>query len=179
MAINIIDQWHTGDVWKETCLKKITTEMTHFSFKGDVCKFLTLLKHTNSICLQIFKKNAKLRCLSEKKKTMLQSVILLLKCAFRAGMSVSVLVCETRPLPVYPIVLRHPELPVGGKHSVFHVIHHHVRSFLLVSLIWQPACASSLRRRCLVKKIYYFPIFLIWTAIPSSTLHPQSYIQHL
>ncbi len=68
MAINIIDQWHTRVVWKETCLKKITTEITHFSFKGDVCKFLTLLKHTNSIiCLQIFKKNAKLRCLSEKK----------------------------------------------------------------------------------------------------------------
>ncbi len=33
-------------------------------------------------------------------------------------MSVSVLVCETRPLPVYPIVFRHPGLPVGEKHSV-------------------------------------------------------------
>ncbi len=62
------------------------------------------------------------------------------------------LVCETRPLPVYPIVFRHPGLPVGGKYSVFHVIHRHVRSFLLVSLIWQPACASSLRRRGQVKK---------------------------
>ncbi len=34
-----------------------------------------------------------------------------------------------------------PGLPAGGKHSVFHVIPRHVRSFLLVSLIWQPACA--------------------------------------
>ncbi len=39
---------------------------------------------------------------------MLQSVILLWKCAFQAGMSVSVLVCATRPLPVYQIVFRHP-----------------------------------------------------------------------
>ncbi len=58
-------------------------------------------------------------------------------------MSVSVLVCETRPLPVYPIVFWHPGLPVGRKHSVFHFIHRHVRSFMLVSLIWQPACASE------------------------------------
>ncbi len=56
------------------------------------------------------------------------------------------MVCETRPLPVYPIVFRHPGLPVGGKRRVFHVIHRHVRPFLLVSLIWQPARASSLRR---------------------------------
>ncbi len=43
-----------------------------------------------------------------------------------------VMVCETRPLPVYP-VFRHPGLPVAGKHSVFNLIHRHVRSFLLVS----------------------------------------------
>ncbi len=70
----------------------------------------------------------------------------------RPGMSVFVMVCETRPLSVYPIVFRHPGLPVGGKHSVFHFIHHHVRSFLLVSLIWHPARASSLRRRGWWKK---------------------------
>ncbi len=87
----------------------------------------------------------------------------------RPGMSVFVMVCETRPLPVYPIVFRHPGLPVGGKHSVFHFIHRHVRSFLLVSLIWHPACASSLRRRGWWKKPS--PIFWIWTAIPSSILH--------
>ncbi len=120
--------------------------------KGAVCKFLTLLKHKNTIiCLQIFKKQAKLTYLFIW-KTMLQSVILLWKCAFQPGMSVFVMVCETRPLPVYPIVFQHPRLPVGGKHSVFHVIHRHVRSFLLVSLIWQPACASSLRRRGRVRK---------------------------
>ncbi len=82
-----------------------------------------------------------------------------------------VMVCETLPLPVYPIVFRHPGLPVGGKHSIFNFMHRHVRSFLLVSLIWQPACASSQRRRGWWKKTS--PIFWIWiwiwTAIPSST----------
>ncbi len=137
--------------------------------KGAVCRILTLLKHKNTIiCLQIFKKHAKLTYLFIW-KTMLQSVILLWKCVFRPGMSVFVMVCETRPLPVYPIVFRHPGLPVGGKRCVFHFIHRHVRSFLLVSLIWQPVCASSLRRRGRVKKLS--PIFWIWTAIPSSILH--------
>ncbi len=32
-----------------------------------------------------------------------------------------VMVCETRPLPVYPIVFRHPGLPVGRKHSIFNL----------------------------------------------------------
>ncbi len=140
------------------------------AFKGAVCRILTLLKHKNTIiCLQIFKKHAKLTYLFIW-KTLLQSVILLWKCVFRPGMSVFVMVCETRPLPVYPIVFRHPGLPVGGKHSAFNFIHHHVRSFLLVSLIWQPATASSLRRRGWWKKTS--PIFWIWTAIPSSTVNP-------
>ncbi len=130
--------------------------------KGAVCRILTLLKHKNTIIfLQIFKKHAKLTYLFIW-KTMLQSVILLWKCAFWPGMSVFVMVCETLPLPVYPIVFRHPGLPVGGKHSVFHFIHRHVRSFLLVSLIWQPVCASSLRRRGWWKKTS--PIFWIWSA---------------
>ncbi len=133
------------------------------SLKGAVCRILTLLKHKNTIiCLQIFKKHAKLTYLFIW-KTMLQSVILLWKCAFRPGMPVFVMVCETRPLPVYPIVFRHPGLPVGGKHSVFHFIHCHVRSFLLVSLIWHLARESSLRRRGWWKKTS--PIFWIWTAI--------------
>ncbi len=89
-------------------------------FKGAVCRILTLLKHTNTIiCLQTFRKHVKLTYLFIW-KTMLQSVILLWKCAVRPGMSVFVMVCETRPLPVYPIVFRHPGLPVGGKHSPFH-----------------------------------------------------------
>ncbi len=108
---------------------------------------------------------------------MLQSVILLWKCAVRPGMSVFVMVCETRPLPVYPIVFRHPGLPVAGKHSVFNLINCHVRSFLLVSLIWHPACASNLRRRGWWKKPS--PIFWIWTAIPSSTLHTAPLRIHL
>ncbi len=41
--------------------------------KGAVCKFLTLLKHKNTMCLQTFKKHAKLTYV----KAMLQSVILL------------------------------------------------------------------------------------------------------
>ncbi len=52
------------------------------------CRILTLLKHKNTIiCLQIFKKHAKLTYLFIW-KTMLQSVILLWKCAFLPGMSV-------------------------------------------------------------------------------------------
>ncbi len=113
-----------------------------YFFKGAVCRILTLLKHKNTIiCLQTFKKHVKLTYLFIW-KTMLQSVILLWKCAGPARMSVFVMVCETRPLPVYPIVFRHPGLPVAGKHSVFNLIHCHVRSFLLVSLIWQPARAQ-------------------------------------
>ncbi len=128
-----------------------------FLFKGAVCRILTLLKHKNTIiCLQTFRKHVKLTYLFIW-KTMLQSVILLWKCAVRPGMSVFVMVCETRPLPVYPIAFRHPGLPVAGKHSVFNLIHCHVRSFLLVSLIWHPAHASNLRRRGWWKKrLQYF-----------------------
>ncbi len=116
--------------------------------------------------MQTFRKHVKLTYLFIW-KTMLQSVILLWKCAVRPGMSVFVMVCETRPLPVYPIVFRQSGLPVAGKHSVFNLIHRHVRSFLLVSLIWHPGHASNLRRRGWWKKPS--PIFWIWTAI--SILH--------
>ncbi len=137
----------------------------NYPFKGAVCRILTLLKHKNTIiCLQTFRKHVKVTYLFIW-KTMLQSVILLWKCAFRPRMSVFVMVCETRPLPVYPIVFRHPGLPVGRKHSVFNLIHRHVRSFLLVSLIWHPARASSLRRRGWWKKTS--PIFWIWTVNPT------------
>ncbi len=132
--------------------KSLLTETIKEKLKGAVCRILTLLKHKNTIiCLQIFKKHAKLTYLFIW-KTMLQSVILLWKCTFRPGMSVFVMVCETRPLPVYPNVFRHSGLPVGGKHRVFNFIHSHVGSFLLVSLIWHPACVSSQRRRGRVKK---------------------------
>ncbi len=58
------------------------------SIKGAVCRILTLLKHKNTIiCLQTFRKHAKLTYLFIW-KTMLQSVILLWKCAVRPGMSV-------------------------------------------------------------------------------------------
>ncbi len=144
-------------------------------FKGAVCRILTLLKHKNTIiCLQTFRKHVKLTYLFIW-KTMLQSVILLWKCGFRLGMSVFVMVCETRPLPVYPIVFRHPGLPVGGKHSIFNLFHRHVRSFLLVSLIWHPARASSLRRRGWWKKPS--PIIWIWTAIFNPNSVHGNYIQ--
>ncbi len=82
-------------------------------------------------------------------------------------MSVFVMVCETRPLPVYPIVFRHPGLPVGGKHSVFNFIHRHVCSFLLLLLIWQPVCASNQRRRGRVKKtLQYFEFGLQYLVQP-------------
>ncbi len=145
------------EIWK-ICLYinifryKYTFTTVCIYIKGAVCRILTLLKHKNTIiCLQTFRKHVKLTYLFIW-KTMLQSVILLWKCAFRPGMSVFVMVCETRPLPVYPIVFRHPGLPVGGKHCIFNLIHRHVRSYLLVSLIWHPARASSQRRRGRVKK---------------------------
>ncbi len=71
------------------------------------------------------------------------------------------------PTASLPNVFRHPGLPVGGKHSVFHFIHHHVCSFLLVSLIWQPARASSLRRRgWWKKKLQYFEFGLQYLVQP-------------
>ncbi len=86
---------------------------------------------------------------------------------FWPGMSVFVMVCETRPLPVYPIVFQHPGLPVGGKQSIFNFMHRHVRSFLLVSLIWQPVCASNLRRRGWWKKsLQYFEFGLQYLVQP-------------
>ncbi len=76
-----------------------------------------------------------------------------------------VMVCETRPLPVYPIVFRHSGLPVAGKHSVFNLIHRHVCSFLLVSLIWHPA--SNLRRRGWWKnRLQYFEFGLQYLVQP-------------
>ncbi len=142
-------------------------------FKGAVCRILTLLKHKNTIiCLQTFRKHAKLTYLFIW-KTMLQSVILLWKCAFRHEMSVFVMVCETRPLPVYPIVFRHPGLPVGRKHSIFHFIHRHVRSFLLVSLNWHPGVRQVWGGGAGEKNPS--PIFWIWTAIPSSTARYSRY----
>ncbi len=53
------------------------------------------------------------------------------------------LVCEIRQLPVYPIVFRHAGLPVGGKHSVFHFIHHHVRSFMVAERAQRAANRKS------------------------------------
>ncbi len=145
------------------------------TFKGAVCRILTLLKHKNTIiCLQTFRKHVKLTYLFIW-KTMLQSVILLWKFAVRPGMSVFVMVCETRPLPVYPIVFRHPGLPVAGKHSVFNLIHCHVRSFLLVSLIWHPAHASNLRRRGWWKNHHqYFEFGLQYLVQPLGVNHTYS-----
>ncbi len=68
-----------------------------------------------------------------------------------AGMSVFVMVCETRPLPVYPIVFRHPGLPVGGKRHVFHFIHPHVPVPVGVVNLATCACVKS-EEEGLVKK---------------------------
>ncbi len=176
VALCEVNRWNDGWLRRTAGLRMIwwlcvkesnTQEMNHCCFKGAVCRILTLLKHKNTIiCLQIFKKHAKLTYLFIW-KTMQQSVILLWKCAFRPGMSVFVIVCETRPLPVYPIVFRHRRLPVGGKHRVFNFIHRHVRSFLLVSLIWHLHVPQVWGGGAGEKKTS--PIFWIWTAIPSST----------
>ncbi len=48
-------------------LQYFSQQVTWQTLKGAVCRILTLLKHKNTIiCLQIFKKHAKLTCLSEK-----------------------------------------------------------------------------------------------------------------
>ncbi len=79
--------------------------------KGAVCKFLTLLKHKNTIiCLQVCKKHAKLTYLFIL-KTMLQSVIHLWKCASRDGTSVSVLVCVWSARVAQRISLQSWKLP--------------------------------------------------------------------
>ncbi len=67
-------------------------------------------------------------------------------------MSVFVMVCETRLLPVYPIVFRHPGLPVGRKRSVFNFIHRHVHSFLLVQLVNLATCVCVKSEEGLMKK---------------------------
>ncbi len=142
---------------------------------GAVCRILTLLKHKYTIiCLQTFRKHVKLTYLFIW-KTMLQSVILLWKCAFRPE-------CLCLLWFVKPAHCQFTQLYFGTPgcqlpENEFNLIHCHVRSFLLVSLIWHPARASSLRRRGWWKKPS--PIFWIWTAIPSSTAGCQSYIQHL
>ncbi len=107
---------------------------------------------------------------------MLQSVILHLKCAFLVGMSVCVLVCETRPLPVYPIVFRHPGLPVGGKHSIFNFSHGSCQTKGVSSII-NLVCVKSEEEGLGEKNPS--SIFFIWTAKPSSTTRCQSYTQHL
>ncbi len=69
------------------------------------------------------------------------------------------------PTASLPIVFRHPGLPVGVKHDVFHFSHRHVHSFLLVSLIWQPVYASSLRRRVQYPLQYFeFGLSILHTA---------------
>ncbi len=74
-----------------------------------------------------------------------------------------VMVCETRPLP---IVLRHPRLPVGGKHSAFNLINRQVRSFLLVGLIWQPVSIKSEEEVLGEKKLQYFEFGLQYLVQP-------------
>ncbi len=135
-----------------------------WQLKDAVFKFLSLLKHNNTIiCLQIFQKHVKLTYLFIW-KTMLQSVILLWKCAFRPGMSLCVLVFETCPLPVYPILLWHARLQVGGKQRISFII-------ICTRSCWCPQ-SSNLRVRQVWGKnpLQYFEFGLQYC---------QSYIQHL
>ncbi len=147
--------------------------MNRGGLKGAVCRILTLLKHKNTIiCLHTFRKHVKLTYLFIW-KTMLQSVILLLN---MSGPARNVCVCYglwNPPAASLPNCISAPRVASWWKTQLFNFIHHHVRSFLLVSLIWQPALASSLRRRGWWKKPS--PIFWIWTAIPSSTAVNPTY----
>ncbi len=90
-------------------------------------------------------------------------------------MSVFVMVCETLPLPVYPIVFQHPGLPVGGKHSIFNFIHRHVRSVGVVNLA-TCLCIKS-EEEGLVKKnpLQYFEFGLQYSTFK---LHSMKVCNH-
>ncbi len=79
---NLKHQMRTPNLFSDS--KNLQSEdMKSKDFKGAVCRILTLLKHKNTIiCLQTFRKHVKLTYVFIL-KTMLQSVILLWKCAFR------------------------------------------------------------------------------------------------
>ncbi len=57
-------------------------------------------------------------------------------------MSLCVLVCETHPLPVYPIVFQHAGLLVGGKHFIIYVyfISFIVSALVLVGVVSLATC---------------------------------------
>ncbi len=82
--------------------------------KGAVCNLLTLLKHINYIiCLQIFRKHAKFsgkQCYS-----LLFYIKMCVQCLNGLFLFSSVWLC---PLPIYPIVIRHPGSPVDRKQSI-------------------------------------------------------------
>jgi len=135
---------------------------------------LTLLKHKNTkICLQIFKKHAKLTYLFIW-KTMLQSVILLWKCVPCRNVGLCFGLWNP-PTASLPNCISAPRVASWRKtQSIsFHSIHRQVRLFQFVSSIWQPVSEEEGPSE---KKPS--PIFWIWTAIPSSTTRCQSYIQY-
>ncbi len=126
-------------------------------------RYLLLLhrgnKKSNTVTalLQIFKKHAKLTHVYLKNNATVDYSPLKM-CV--PGQNVSLAHCQFTQL--------YFGLPVCGKYSVFHVIDHCVCSFLLVSLIWQPARASSLRRGGWWVQYLEFGL-----------QYCQSYIQHL
>ncbi len=72
--------------------------------KGAACRILTLLKHKNTIiCLQIFKKHAKVKYFFYLTNNATVSYFPLIICVFRPGMSVFVMVCETRQFSQFGI----------------------------------------------------------------------------
>ncbi len=130
-----------------------------------VCKFLTLLKHKNTvICLQIFKKHAKLTCLSDEQ---CYSQLFSFE-NVRSGRNVGCLFWFVKPAHCQftqwisaPRVASWRETQRKTKHS---------SSCALVPVgvvnLATCLCVKS-EEEGLVKKTS--PIFWIWTAIPSST----------
>ncbi len=119
-------------------------------FKGAVCRILTLLKHKNTIiCLQIFKKHAKLTYLFIW-KTMIQSVILLWKCAFRPGMSVCYGLWNP-PTACLPNCILAPRVASWRKTQRIS-FHSSSCALVPVGVVNLATCLSSLRRRGRVKK---------------------------
>ncbi len=157
----------TNQKWNWYIYNRKFTKYLHGTWsllKGAVCRILTLLKHQNTIiCLQICKKHAKLTYLFIW-KTMLQSVILLWKCAFRAE-------CLCLLWFVKPAHCQFTQLYFGTPSCQLAENTAYLISFMSCELV--PVGVGNL---C-VHQIWGggagekkpSPIFWIWTAIPSST----------
>ncbi len=151
------------------------------TLKGAVCKFLTLLKHKNTIiCLQICKKHAKLTYLFIWKNNATVSYSPLKMCIPCQNVCLCFGLCNP-PTASLPNCISAPRDASWQKTQRFHFSHGSCQG-RCARFCW---CLQSGNLR--VPQVWGggagwkkpSPIFWIWTAIPSSPTRCQSYIQHL